>query len=138
MDKKKILIVEDDPDVVHSMHLRLRAHHYETSSAEDAISCMAEARKNEPDLIILDLGLPGGDGFILMERFKNVPSLASVPVIVVTGRDLRENRKRLVELGAKAFLQKPVNNALLLATIRQALGEPTKRQEPAVYDLGRP
>ena len=74
MGKKKILIVEDDPDVLQSMHVRLRAHHYDTSSASDAISCMAEARKSEPDLIILDLGLPAGDGFLLMDRFKNVPA----------------------------------------------------------------
>lgn len=52
---------------------------------------MAEARKSEPDLIILDLGLPAGDGFVLMERFKKVPSLASVSAIVVSGRDIREN-----------------------------------------------
>ena len=70
---KKILIVEDDPNVLQSMHVRLRAHHYDTFSASDAISCMAEARKSEPDLIILDLGLPGGDGFLLMDRFKMYP-----------------------------------------------------------------
>jgi DNA-binding response OmpR family regulator len=49
MGKKKILIVEDDPDVLQSMHVRLRVHDYDTSSAEDAISCMAEARKISPD-----------------------------------------------------------------------------------------
>jgi DNA-binding response OmpR family regulator len=138
MGTKKILIVEDDPDVLHSMHLRLRAHHYDTSSASDAISCMAEARKNEPDLIILDLGLPAGDGFLLMERFKQIPSLAAVPVIVVTGRDLHANHKRVVEAGAKALLQKPVNNAKLLAIIRQALGEHSQTAGPVVYNLGNP
>ena len=85
------------------MHVRLRAHHYETSSASDAISCMAEARKSEPDLIILDLGLPGGDGFLLMDRFKNVPALASVPVIVVTGREVRGNLKRVIERAPRPF-----------------------------------
>ncbi len=139
MGKKKILIVEDDPDVLKSMHVRLRAHNYDTSAASDAISCMAEARKNEPDLIILDLGLPAGDGFLLMDRFKNVPALAGVPVIVVTGREVRDNLKRVTEAGAKAFLQKPVNNAKLLAVIRQALGEAPKTEEdPVVYNLGNP
>jgi DNA-binding response OmpR family regulator len=138
MGKKKILIVEDDPDVLHSMHVRLRAHNYDTSSAEDAISCMAEARKIEPDLIILDLGLPAGDGFLLMDRFKKVPSLASVPVIVVSGRDIGENQKKIVQSGAKAFLQKPVDNAMLLAVIRKALGEQTSKEEPVVYNLGNP
>jgi DNA-binding response OmpR family regulator len=100
---------------------------------------MAEARKNEPDLIILDLGLPAGDGFLLMDRFKNVPALASVPVIVVTGRDVRDNLKRVIEAGAKAFLQKPVNNAKLMAVIRQALGEhPRMEGEPVVYNLENP
>jgi two-component system OmpR family response regulator len=138
MGNKKILIVEDDPDVLKSLHIRLRAHHYDTSSAEDAISCMAEARKTEPDLIILDLGLPAGDGFTLMERFKKVPSLASVPVIVVSGRDLRENQRKLAHSGVKAYLQKPVDNAMLLAVIRKALGDQTLKEEPVVYNLGNP
>jgi DNA-binding response OmpR family regulator len=137
MANKRILIVDDDPDVLHSMHVRLKANHYETFYAADAISCMAEARKNEPDLVILDVGLPAGDGFVVMERFKAVPSLASIPVIVVSGRDNRANQKRAVEAGARAFLQKPVNNAELLSVIRQVLGEPTKREDPVVYDLGR-
>src|SRR6202789_3309981 len=139
MGNKKILIVDDDPDVIHSMNVGLKANHYDTFYASDAISCLAEARKNEPDLIILDLGLPGGDGFLLMDRFKNVPALAAVPVIVVTGREVRGNLKRVIEAGARAFLQKPVNNDKLLAVIRQALGEPTTAEEdPVVYNLGNP
>ncbi len=138
MGNKKILIVEDDPDLLRSMHVRLRAHNYDTFSAGDAISCMAEARKNEPDLILLDLGLPAGDGFVLMERFKQVPALASVPVIVVTARDFRANQKRAIQAGAAAFMQKPVNNAELLATIRKALREVPQADEPVVYNLGNP
>lgn len=138
MGNKKILIVEDDSELLRSMHVRLRAHHYDTFSAGDAISCMAEARKNEPDLILLDLGLPAGDGFLLMERFKQVPALASVPVIVVTARDYRANQKRAMQAGATAFMQKPVNNAELLAAIRQALREDQQADEPVVYNLGNP
>jgi DNA-binding response OmpR family regulator len=137
MGNKKILIVDDDPDVLHSMHVRLKANNYDTSFAADAISCMAEARKSEPDLVILDLGLPAGDGFLVMERFKAVPSLASIPIIVVSGRDHRANHKRAIDAGAKAFLQKPVNNAELLAVIRQTLADPAQRERPVVYDLGR-
>src|ERR1700760_611710 len=86
MANPKILLVEDDQDVLHSMHVRLKANNYDVAFASDAISCMAEARKLEPDLIILALGLPAGDGFMLMQRFKQIPSLAHVPVIVVTGQ----------------------------------------------------
>ena len=138
MGNKKILIVEDDPDLLRSMHVRLRAHNYDTFSAGDAISCMAEARKQEPDLILLDIGLPAGDGFVLMERFKQVPALASVPVIVVTARDFRANQRRAIQAGAAAFMQKPVNNAELLAAIRRALKEAPQADEPVVYTLGNP
>jgi DNA-binding response OmpR family regulator len=138
MGNKKILIVDDDPDVLKSMHVRLRANNYDTFFAADAISCIAEARKTEPDLIILDLGLPAGDGFVVMERLKAVPALASIPVIVVSARDVRLNQKRAIQSGAKAFLQKPVNNSELLAVIRQMLAEPPKKDEPHVYDLEHP
>ncbi|HXM23338.1 MAG TPA: response regulator [Terriglobales bacterium] len=136
MSNKKILIVDDDPDVRHGMHVRLKANHYDTFFAADALTSMTEARKHEPDLIILDLGLPAGDGFVVMERLKAFASLAVIPVIVVSARDVRANRERALKAGAKAFLQKPVDDAELLAVIRQALGEPAQREEPEVYDLG--
>jgi len=138
MGNKKILIVDDDPEVLQSMHLRLKANHYDTFFAADAISCISEARENPPDLIILDLSLPAGDGFLVMERFKAVPSLAGIPIIVVSGQDLHPNQERAVQAGARAFLQKPVNSAELLAVIRKALGEPPQRPKRVVYDLGKP
>jgi DNA-binding response OmpR family regulator len=121
---KKILIVDDDPDVRQGMHVRLKANHYDTFFAGDALSSMAEARKNEPDLIVLDLGLPAGDGFVVMDRLKSIPALAVIPVIVVSARDVLANKERALKAGAKAFLQKPVDNAELLEVIRQALAEP--------------
>jgi DNA-binding response OmpR family regulator len=136
MARKKILIVEDDPDVRHGLHVRLRANNYDTFFAADAISSVVEAKKHEPDLIILDLGLPAGDGFVVMERFKAIPSLSVIPVIVVSARDARANQERALQAGAKAFLQKPVDNAQLLAVIRRALREPAGFEEPAVHTLG--
>jgi DNA-binding response OmpR family regulator len=138
MGNKKILIVEDDPDVRHGMHVRLKANHYDTFFAADALSSMVEARKHEPDLIILDLGLPAGDGFVVMERLKKIPSLAVIPVIVVSARDIRANQGLALKAGAKAFLQKPVDDAELLAVIRKAMGEPAQRKKTKteVYDLG--
>ena len=138
MGNKKILIVDDDPDVRHGMHLRLKANHYDTFFAADALSSMVEARKHEPDLIILDLGLPAGDGFLVMERLKSIPALAVIPIIVVSARDVRTNQERVFNAGAKAFLQKPVDNAELLAVIRQTLGETAQPEKPAVYVPGSP
>ena len=130
MDKttgtKKILIVDDDPDVRLGLHVRLVANGYETAFAGDALTAIAEARKQQPDLIILDLGLPAGDGFVVMDRLARIPALAVIPIVVISARDARANQERAVKSGAKAFLQKPVDNAELLAVIRRALGEPAE------------
>jgi CheY-like chemotaxis protein len=136
MDSRKILIVDDNADIRLGLHLRLKANQYETFFAADASSAVAEARKHRPDLIILDLGLPAGDGFTVMERLKQIPSLAQIPIIVVSARNGLGNQKRAHEAGAKAFLQKPVNDAELLAVIRQALGEPAGTNKPTLYDQG--
>jgi len=124
MSYKKILIVDDDSDVREGLHVRLTANHYETFFATDALSSLVEARKHKPDLIILDLGLPAGDGFLVMERLKTFRPLAVIPIIVVSGRDSYQNRERALRAGAKAFLRKPVDNAELLAVIRRVLEEP--------------
>jgi DNA-binding response OmpR family regulator len=116
--------------------LRLKANQYDTFFAADAFAGVAEARKHRPDLIILDLGLPAGDGFTVMERLKQIPFLAVIPIIVISARDGLGNQKRAYEAGAKAFLQKPVNDAELLAVIRQALGEPAGTKSPTLYDQG--
>jgi len=136
MDSRKILIVDDNADIRLGMHLRLKANQYETFFAADALSGVAEARKHRPDLIILDLGLPAGDGFTVMESLKQIPFLAVIPIIVVSARDGLGNQKRAYDAGAKAFLQKPVNDDELLAVIRQALGEPAGTKKLTLYDQG--
>lgn len=123
MANKRILIVEDDRDVRLGYHIRLKANNYDTFFAADSVTSMTEARKHQPDLIILDLGLPAGDGFIVMERLRSNTYLAAIPVIIVTGRDPWANRDKALRAGAKAFLQKPVNNDELLAVIQRCLGD---------------
>ena len=124
MSNKKILVIEDDADVRLGYHVMLKAHHYDTFFAADSSSAVSEARKHKPDLIILDLGLPAGDGFIVLERFRGNTNLAVIPVIVVSGRDLHGNKERALKEGAKAFVQKPWNDNELLALISELLGQP--------------
>ena len=136
MSQKTILIVDDDPDVRLGLHVRLKANHYNVIFAADGMASISEARKHMPDLIILDLGLPAGDGFSVMERLKANDSLSLIPVIVVSARDREANMDRALKAGAKAFLQKPVANAELLAVIRKVLGEPALPAKAVVHDLG--
>ena len=131
MANKKILIVEDDSDIRKAMSVRLKASGYDTFVASDAITSLIMARKHEPDLIILDLGLPAGDGFVVIERLKTVPALALIPIVVVSGRSDLPNQQLALEAGVKAFLQKPVDNAELLAVIQKTLGGPVELETPA-------
>ena len=134
MSNQKILIVEDDADVRLGYHVLLKAHHYDTVFAADALSAVSEARKHLPDLIILDLGLPAGDGFISLERFRANPYLSMVPVVVVSARDLHGNKERALKAGARAYVQKPWNDNELLATIGQLLGQPDLLMAQRVRD----
>ena len=123
MAGKKIMLVEDDKDAVRAMGIRLKSQGYDLVVATDAISAISTARKEKPDVIVLDLGLPGGDGFVVMQRLKSNYELMLVPIIVVSARDPLVNEERALEAGAAAFLQKPVKNAEFLAAIEKALSK---------------
>jgi two-component system KDP operon response regulator KdpE len=121
MPRPKILVVDDDPDLVRAMRLRLRANNYDVSTATDGYSAIAVAQKDRPSLIILDLGLPVGDGFVVLERLQNSDVLAGVPVIVLSARDPEVNEERALKAGAAAFFQKPADNDELMSVIRVSL-----------------
>lgn len=121
MARKAILLVDDDKDMIRLLSLRLKANGYNTLFATDAYAATSIAKKSMPDLIILDIGLPGGGGFLVMERleFLSIP----IPVIVLTAADPQDNEERALKSGAVAFFQKPPDNDKLLAAIQEALGE---------------
>jgi len=121
MATPKILIVDDDPDLRQALKLRLRANHYETVHAVDGYSAIAQAYKERPNLIILDLGLPAGDGFVVLDRLQADDKLSDIPVLVLTARDPQSTEQRALEAGASAFFQKPADNAELLDVIRATL-----------------
>jgi DNA-binding response OmpR family regulator len=133
MGRKKILIVEDDPDLLMGLQLRLSANDYEVILAGNGMAGIAQMRKHKPDLMILDLGLPAGDGFSVLERMRINESLSSMPVIVFSGRDRVGNQDRALKAGASSFLQKPVENDTLLAAIRCVLKE-GHRAAPVAHD----
>jgi DNA-binding response OmpR family regulator len=121
MEKQKILIVDDDPDLRRGLNLRLRSNHYDTAYATDGFSAIAMAQKERPDLIILDLGLPAGDGFVVLERLQQSAALSAIPVIVLTARDPQSTRDKIIKAGATAYFQKPADNSELMNAIRAVL-----------------
>lgn len=123
MSKKTILIVDDDKDQLRGLGLRIRASGYKVLVASDCVQTVSIARKSEPDLILLDIGLPAGDGYLVMERLQALNLSPMIPIIVVSAEDETVHRQRALEAGADAFFQKPVDNDELMAAIRVALGE---------------
>ena len=119
--RAKIMIVDDDPELRMALKMRLRANQYETVSACDGYSAIALAQKERPNLIILDLGLPAGNGYSVLKRLQESDALSSIPVIVLTARDPLGNESRSFDAGATAFFQKPVDNNELLEVIRVSL-----------------
>jgi len=116
MKTNKILVVEDDVDTLLGLRVLLRAHYYPSVVAQNAADAVTQTREHHPELILLDLGLPGTDGFALL-KFLGRGYLSRVPVIVLSGRDRLENKERALRAGAVHYLQKPWDDDDLLETI---------------------
>jgi len=128
--KRKILVIEDDHDQRLGMRLRLAASGYDVAEAVDGVDALGAARRENPDLILLDLGLPGEDGYTVIANLRAIDITRSTPIVVISGRDPRTDGARARDAGADAFLQKPWDDDDLLRTIREALGvEPLGPQE---------
>lgn len=121
MAGKKVLVIDDDKDLLQALNVRLRANGYTVIFAADGISAITTARIEKPDVIILDLGLPGGDGFMVMKRLKSMAPLAGIPIIVLTAREPVGNKEKAIQGGAAVFFQKPVDNSELFAAIERVL-----------------
>jgi DNA-binding response OmpR family regulator len=130
MMKPKILVVDDDPDLVRALRLRLRASNYEVTTATDGYTAVAAAQKERPALIILDLGLPVGDGFVVLERLQAIATLSNIPVIVLSARDPQANEEKALKAGAAAFFQKPADNDELMNVIRVSLSPGQQQPMP--------
>ena len=114
---KKILIVEDDQKIAMALVIRLKANGYNASIAPDAIAGASQARVLKPDLILLDISLPGGDGFQLAETFLGMPETNGTPVIFITASKNPELMQKVMELGAIGLFEKPFDTEKLLGSI---------------------
>src|SRR5436190_1554130 len=106
--RQKILIVEDDPDAALAVAIILQRRGYEVVCAADAQGAVDVIERERPDLILLDIGLPGGSGFAVLERVRTLLETSMTPVIVLTGLDV--SRRDAVEAGAQDLLLKPVDS----------------------------
>jgi len=121
MEKKKILIADDEMDILKSLSLRLKSEGFEVLTAADGFATTQVAVRDVPDLIILDIGMPVGDGHTVMQRLKNNMRTANIPVIFLTARSNQLDMEKAADQGAAGFVTKPFNSQYLMALIRKAL-----------------
>lgn len=119
--KKKILLVDDEIDIVTVIRLRLEASGYEVVVAMDGKEALNTARSLHPDLIILDLMLPGLDGFHVARMLKYDNQYKDIPIIMLTAKAGEDSRKTGEQVGADAYMNKPFEAEKLLAKIRELL-----------------
>ena len=126
---KKILVVDDNEIVIKTISLKLQGAGYQVLTAMDGAAAVAAARKETPDLILLDLSFPVDvagvpwDGFRIMEWFHRMDTAKRIPVIIITGSEDPNDKQRATNTGAVAFFQKPLEHDYLLKVIRATLGE---------------
>jgi CheY-like chemotaxis protein len=122
MPGKLILVVEDEAVQLALVAKLLRNAGYDVIEARDGIVAVTLARKENPDLVLLDLGLPEGDGFAVMERLQLLPATARIPVVVLSSRDAANAAAAAKKAGARAYLEKPLDKEKLLRAVGEALG----------------
>ena len=115
MNKLTILVVEDDPSVKNLMTTTLRTHDYHFLIAENGQSAILQASSHNPDVVLLDLGLPDMDG---MEVIRNIRSWSSMPIIVISARSEDTDKIEALDAGADDYLTKPFSVEELLARLR--------------------
>jgi two-component system cell cycle response regulator len=114
----RVLVVDDILSNVKLLEAKLTAEYFEVVSAFNGLECLAKIAQSAPDIVLLDVMMPGMDGFEVCRRIKSDPKTAHVPVVMVTALDQPSDRVAGLEAGADDFLTKPVDDAALFARVR--------------------
>jgi two-component system cell cycle response regulator len=128
---KTVLLVDDDNVFLLAIGVRLKGMGYTVCTSKDAASAISAVRKNSPDVVVLDISLPAGDGFLVAERLQKLPVAAATPIIIVTASENPSLPERAMKAGAVAFLKKPFDAATLANVIESALSPTDDRQRQA-------
>ncbi|RMD70799.1 MAG: response regulator [Gammaproteobacteria bacterium] len=119
-----ILIVDDSPTDIHVLKTMLERHGYHTITASSGEEGIQVARQSRPDVILMDIVMPGMSGFQAIRQLGQDPETRSIPVIVVSTKDMETDKIWAMRQGAKDYLTKPVSEKQLIDTIHAALGLP--------------
>ena len=117
----KILLIEDEADLVQALVMRLKAEGYQAAHVADGISALERAREEKPDLILLDICLPGRNGFEVFQLLRQDPATERIPIVFLTARSTVEDRQKARHLGAAGYVIKPFQWANLIKLVHEIL-----------------
>jgi len=120
---KKILVVDDEPNIVLSLEFLMKQQGYAVSSAVDGDSAMKEVERDPPDIVLLDVSMPGRSGFEVCEAIRANPAWNQMRILIVTGKGRDEDRERGLSLGADGYVIKPFETQDIVAKVKELLGE---------------
>jgi two-component system cell cycle response regulator DivK len=124
---ERILVVEDNPVNLKLARVILQSAGYETEGAADATQAGAAIRHHAPHLILMDIGLPGKDGYAFTKELKSDPVTAPIPILVLTAYAMKTDRVRAFAAGCNGYLTKPLDRTLLLEQVRALLDDAERR-----------
>jgi len=119
--KNRILIIDDDKELVEMIRFRLEREGYSVITAFDGESGIEKAHREKPDLIILDVMMPGKDGFTVCDNLKSSADTCLIPIIFLSAKSQEEDQKLAYQLGSQFYIKKPYDPEVLLDTIRKAI-----------------
>lgn len=126
--RPKILVVDDEPDIRQLIKLRLELRKYDVLTAADGQEAIATAQAAKPDLILMDVIMPGQNGYSTCRQLKDLESTKHIPVVFLTAKGRQDDIMQGTLVGASAYLTKPFDTAQLLQTVETALAEARERR----------
>jgi two-component system KDP operon response regulator KdpE len=127
----RVLVVDDEPQIRRALGINLRARGYDVDLAPDGENALDVAARNHPDVVVLDLGLPGIDG---VDVIRGLRGWSEVPIVVLSVRDAESDKVAALDAGADDYVTKPFGMDELLARLRAALRRTTHAEEEAVVE----
>ena len=126
MSGKRVLVVDDEPNILRTLTFVLKKEGYDVSSATNGEEAMAEVRSSKPDLIFLDIMMPKKNGYEVCQEIKGDSDLSDIHIIMLTAKGQDADREKGLSVGAEEFMTKPFSPIQVIGRVRELLGSPNE------------
>jgi CheY-like chemotaxis protein len=126
MDEARILVVDDNPTNLKLACDVLEWSGYEVSRAVDAERALEEIEKSPPDLVLMDISLPGMDGLTLTRKLKGDPATSHIPVVALTASAMKGDEQKMLDAGCDGYISKPIDTRVFASQVAECLGKNTR------------